>query len=89
MNENLSEDLVISSKPKIRKIGLRNIISILLIGTAGQIAWAVENSWFNTFVYDEITTDPTPVAWMVSVSAATATITTIILGTFRDRKSVV
>jgi Glycoside hydrolase family 127 C-terminal domain len=28
----------------------------------GQIAWAVENSWFNTFVYDTITPDPRPLA---------------------------
>ena len=51
----------------------------------GQIAWAVENSWFNTFVYDTITPDPRPVAWMVAFSAITATLTTLVMGTLSDR----
>ncbi len=76
-----------SSKSVVEKIGRRNVLSILMLGTAGQIAWAVENGWFNTFVYDRITTDPTPVALMVAVSAITATITTIIMGIFSDRTS--
>ena len=72
---------------QVRRIGNRNVLSILFLGTAGQIAWAVENSWFNTFLFDRITTDPTPVAWMVAVSAITATITTIIMGVLSDRTS--
>ena len=28
------------------------------LALTGQIAWAVENSWFNTFVYDTTTPDP-------------------------------
>lgn len=50
---------------KVKKIGRKNILAIFLLGTAGQIAWTMENSNFNTFVYDEITKDPGPVAWMV------------------------
>ena len=75
------------SKIQVRRIGKRNILSILFLGTAGQIAWSVENSWFNTFVYDRITTDPTPIAWMVAVSAITATLTTILMGVLSDRTS--
>ena len=74
-------------KTQVRRIGKRSILSILFLGTAGQIAWAVENSWFNTFVYDRITTDPTPIAWMVAVSAITATLTTILMGVLSDRTS--
>jgi MFS family permease len=55
------------------------------LALTGQIAWAVENSWFNTFVYDTITPDPRPVAWMVAASAITATLTTLIMGTLSDR----
>jgi len=72
---------------QVKRIGKRNILSILFLGTAGQIAWSVENSWFNTFVFDRITTNPTPVALMVAVSAITATITTIIMGILSDRTS--
>ena len=55
------------------------------LALTGQIAWAVENSWFNTFVYDTITHDPRPVAWMVAGSAITATLTTLFMGTLSDR----
>lgn len=55
------------------------------LAVTGQIAWAVENMWFNTFVYDMITPDPRPVAWMVAASAITATLTTLFMGTLSDR----
>jgi MFS family permease len=58
---------------------------MLALALTGQIAWAVENSWFNTFVYDTITPDPRPVAWMVAASAITATMTTLLMGTLSDR----
>ncbi len=70
---------------EITPIGTRNVWGILLLGTAGQIAWAVENGWFNTFVYDRITTDPNPIAWMVAVSAIVATVTSLIMGIASDR----
>lgn len=69
----------------VSKIGTRNWIIIFLLGLSGQIAWNVENSWFNTFVYDKITTNPAPIAWMTACSAVVATLTTIIMGTFSDR----
>ncbi|MHA1792575.1 MAG: MFS transporter [Promethearchaeota archaeon] len=70
----------------VKKIGSSNVAAILMLGTTGQIAWAVENTWFNTFVYDKVTTDPNPIAWMVAISAITATLTTIMIGTWSDRK---
>lgn len=68
-----------------RTIPLRTWIIMAALAVTGQIAWAVENSWFNTFVYDTITPDPRPVAWMVACSAITATLTTLIMGTLSDR----
>lgn len=67
------------------KLSSRTWIVMLALSLVGQIAWAVENSWFNTFVYDTITPDPRPVAWMVAGSAVTATITTLVMGTLSDR----
>jgi len=58
---------------------------IALLSLSGQIAWGVENAWFNTFVFDTLTPDPRPIAWMVGVSAAVATITTLLMGTLSDR----
>lgn len=67
------------------KITASTWIIIIALATTGQIAWAVENSWFNTFVFDTITPDPRPVAWMVAGSAITATLTTLLMGTLSDR----
>ncbi len=74
-----------TERKKVARIGFQNVLAILWVGTAGQIAWAVENSWFNTFVFDRITTNPKPVAWMVAVSAVTAMVTTLLMGALSDR----
>jgi MFS family permease len=60
-------------------------IVLILFGFAGQLAWGVENQFFNTFLYDKITPDPRPISWMVAASAITATLTTILMGTLSDR----
>jgi MFS family permease len=67
------------------KITSRSWIVMATLALTGQIAWAVENSWFNTFVFDTITPDPRPIAWMVAASAITATLTTLLMGTLSDR----
>ncbi len=68
-----------------RGLSPRTWFVLAALATTGQIAWAVENSWFNTFVYDVLTPDPRPVAWMVAASAITATLTTLLMGTLSDR----
>ena len=60
-------------------------ISILLLGFAGQLAWAVENQFFNTFMYNEITPDPRPISWMVAITALVSTTTAILMGALSDR----
>ena len=67
------------------RLSSRTWFVMFALALTGQIAWAVENSWFNTFVYDTITPDPRPVAWMVAGSAITATLTTLFIGTLSDR----
>ncbi len=67
------------------RISSRTWVVMAALALTGQIAWAVENSWFNTFVFDMITPDPRPVAWMVAASAVTATLTTLLMGTLSDR----
>jgi MFS family permease len=68
------------------KVITRRMWSVMAaLALTGQIAWGVENMWFNAFVYDKITPDPRPIAWMVAVSAITATLTTLIMGTLSDR----
>ncbi|MCP4752130.1 MAG: MFS transporter [Proteobacteria bacterium] len=70
---------------KATSLGTKNWAVVVLLGLSGQIAWNVENSWFNTFVFDTITPDPKPIAVMVAVSAVVATLTTLLMGTLSDR----
>ena len=60
-------------------------IALLMLGFAGQLAWAVENQFFNTFLYNEITPDPRPISWMVAITALVATLTAILMGALSDR----
>ena len=59
--------------------------ALLMLGFAGQLAWAVENQFFNTFLYNEITPDPRPISWMVAITALVATVTAILMGALSDR----
>lgn len=59
---------------------------VIALAVLGQIAWGLENAWFNTFTYDEITTNTQIIAIMNGTSAAVATITTFVMGTLSDRK---
>jgi MFS family permease len=74
-----------STKPQRTPIPARTWFIIALLSISGQIAWGVENAWFNTFVFDTLTPDPRPIAWMVAVSAIAATLTTLLMGTLSDR----
>ncbi|MPM77955.1 Multidrug resistance protein MdtH [bioreactor metagenome] len=72
--------------PKAKtKLGANNWIAIVLLAFSGQIAWVIENSWFNTFVNDVISPAPKVISLMVALSAITATLTTLIMGTLSDR----
>lgn len=71
-----------TSTPTLSK---KTWIAILLLAFSGQLAWGVENQFFNTFMYNNITPDPRPVSWMVAASAVAATLTTILMGTLSDR----
>ena len=68
------------------KLGAKNVFVILMLGTLGQLAWSLENSWFNTYTYDCVTKDTAPIAWMNALSAITATLTTFIMGTLSDER---
>lgn len=70
---------------KHSKIRGADWIALILLGLSGQLAWAIEDSWFNTFVFDTISPDPGVISWMVGASAITATLTTLMMGTLSDR----
>ncbi|MEA5077687.1 MAG: MFS transporter, partial [Anaerolineaceae bacterium] len=63
----------------------KQFTSLMFLWLAGQLAWAIENQYFNTYMYDRITPNPQAVSWMVSITAIVSTITTILMGTLSDR----
>lgn len=62
------------------------LASIILLGFAGQIAWTVENQYFNVFLYNVIIPDPVYISYLVALSAATATVTSILVGAYSDAR---
>ena len=74
-----------SSSRSAGKLGVRIWSALLLIGLFGQLAWTVENMYFNVFLYNTISTDPGYIASLVGWSAAAATVTTLLMGALSDR----
>ncbi len=66
-------------------ISRTNWFLVIFLGLSGQIAWSINNIWYNTFMYDKITPNPNAIVWLVGVSAVVATLTTLIMGTASDR----
>ncbi|MBR3862915.1 MAG: MFS transporter [Clostridia bacterium] len=65
--------------------GKRNWRILLVFGLIGQIAWAVENMYFNLFVFETIAPDLNTVTLMVQLSGVAATLTTLVAGTVSDK----
>ena len=67
------------------KLGARKWLTFIIVGLSGQLAWMIENMYFNVFLYNTISTDPGYIASMVGWSAAAATVTTLLMGALSDR----
>ena len=67
------------------KLGGRTWAALLTFGLVGQIAWVIENMYFNVFLYNTISGDTSMIAAMVAWSAVTATVTTLVMGALSDR----
>ena len=64
--------------------GKRNWLILLVFGMLGQIAWAVENMYFNLFLFETVAPSLSAVTLMVQLSGITATVITLIAGTISD-----
>ena len=60
-------------------------LAIVIFGLLGQVAWVVENMYFNVFIYNMFNASPKDIAAMVSASAIAATLTTIFMGALSDK----
>lgn len=67
-----------------KKIGIKQWLSFILAGFVGQLAWAIENNYFNVYVYD-CTSNYSFIPVMTIASAAAATLTTLLIGAVSDR----
>ncbi len=60
-------------------------IALVILSLTGQIAWVVENMYFNVFIYEMFGASPSDIALMVMASAISATVTTLIIGALSDK----
>ncbi|MBR6108773.1 MAG: MFS transporter [Clostridia bacterium] len=60
-------------------------LALIIFSLVGQIAWVVENMYFNVFIYKMFNASAGDISLMVAASAAAATLTTIFIGALSDR----
>lgn len=58
---------------------------LVVLSLIGQIAWVVENMYFNVFIYKMFSASASAISVMVTASAVAATLTTIIIGALSDK----
>lgn len=68
------------------KIGARAWSAIVIFGFFGQLAWVLENMYFNIFMDRTVSRNPVGIAVMVAASAVVAALFTLIAGTFSDKR---
>ena len=66
------------------KLGGKFWTAMLIFGLMGQIAWVVENMYFNVFIYKMFHASASDISVMVMASAVTAAVTTILMGAASD-----
>ena len=59
--------------------------TLIIFGLIGQIAWVVENMYFNVFIYKMFHASPADISAMVMASAVAATVTTLLMGALSDK----
>lgn len=65
--------------------GSRFWLALTIFSLTGQVAWVVENMYFNVFVYRMFHASAGAISLMVGASAAAATVTTLLIGALSDR----
>lgn len=60
-------------------------LTLVLFSLTGQIAWVVENMYFNVFIYKMFNASAENISAMVAASAVAATLTTVFIGALSDK----
>ena len=80
-----------SSGRKNRKVGpsmkkdKRFYLALVIFCLTGQVAWTVENMYFNVFIYKMFHASASDISLMVAASAVAATVTTLLIGALSDK----
>ena len=67
------------------KLNGRFWLALTVFSLVGQVAWVVENMYFNVFIYKMFHASAAQISLMVAASAIVATLTTIFIGALSDR----
>ena len=60
-------------------------LALVIFSLVGQVAWVMENMYFNVFIYKMFNASAEAISAMVSASAIAATVTTLLVGAFSDK----
>ena len=67
------------------KLSSRFWVALTLFSLVGQVAWVVENMYFNVFIYKMFRASAADISAMVGTSSVAATVTTVLIGALSDR----
>ena len=60
-------------------------LCLVIFSLVGQIAWVMENMYFNVFIYKMFGASAEAISSMVAASAVAATVTTLLIGALSDK----
>lgn len=60
-------------------------IALVIFSLVGQVAWVMENMYFNVFIYKMFNASAEAISAMVAASAIAATVTTLLIGALSDK----
>ena len=70
---------------KKTKMSTKFWAALTIFSLVGQVAWVVENMYFNVFIYKMFHASASDISTMVGASAVAATVTTLLVGAFSDK----
>ena len=70
---------------KTTKTNSRFWLALVIFSLVGQIAWVMENMYFNVFIYKMFGASAEAISAMVAASAVAATVTTLLIGALSDK----
>lgn len=70
---------------KSTKLSKSLLLNIILFGFMGQVAWAVENNFFNMYLFNRVGGNEYDIANMVAASAVTAMLSSLFMGSLSDK----